>query len=677
MYIDPTLTWHTFLGGPGRDQANSLSLDSSGNIYVAGNSNAGWGSPVNAYSGSYDIVVAKLDTAGTLQWHTFLGGSNYDSAQSLSLDSSGNIYVAGNSNASWGTPLNAHSGSTDIVVAKLDTAGILQWHTFLGGADYDSAQSLSLDSNDNLYVAGSSYASWGSPENAHSGNRDIVVAKLDTTGALQWHTFLGGSSHDVAQSLSLDSNDNLYVAGISYVSWGSPLNAHSGGSDIVVAKLDITGTLQWHTFLGGSSYDYAQSLSLDSNDNLYVAGRSDVSWGTPLNAHSGGSDIVVAKLALILPGEINLQGNTQAIANGDAIPSTTDKTDFASVNVNTGNQTHTFTIQNNGSGTLNLTGTPMVAISGTDASDFSVSTQPASSSIVSAGITTFSITFNPSATGLRTATINISNDDSTADPYTFNIQGTGVVPEINLQGNSQDIIDGDISPDTADDTDFASVNVNTGNQAHTFTIQNNGTGTLTLTGTPIVTISGADVSDFTVTTQPASANIAASGNTSFIVTFDPSAAGLRSAIISISNNDSIADPYTFTLQGTGIVSMINLQGNGQDIVNGDTTPSTADDTDFSEVFVSGDSESHTFILQNTGTDTLNLTGTPLVEISGSQADDFSISTEPADNIAPSDSTSFVVTPAQRGYVVPRLVSVMMITLLTRLFFLYKAGEKRL
>ena len=646
LYIDPTLTWHTFLGGTSSDVAQSLSLDSDGNIYVAGYSNADWGSPVNGYSGGADMVVAKLDTAGALQWHTFLGGTSSDYAQSLSLDSSGNIYVSGYSYADWGgMPVNAHSGTHyDMVIAKLNTAGGLLWHTFLGGTSSDYAQSLSLDSDGNIYVAGYSYADWGGmPENTHSGNADMVIAKLNTAGVLQWHTFLGGTSSDIARSLSLDSDGNIYVAGNSSVDWGLPVNGHSGNADMVVAKLNTAGALLWHTFLGGTNSDVAQSLSLDSDGNIYVAGYSNADWGgLPVNAYSGSYDMVIAKLntAGALQWHTFLGGTGYDIAyslsldsSGNLYVAGRSNTDWGSSPLNAHSGSVDMVIAK-----LDTAGAlQWHTFLGGTSSDIAHSL---SLSLDSSGNLDNLYVAGYSSANWGSSPVN--GYSGSADIVVAKL--TPILPgEINLLGNTQTIANDDTIPSTADDTDFVSVNVNSGDQTHTFTIQNSGAGTLTLTGTPSVAISGTNASDFTVTTQPASASIAASGNTSFIVTFDPSSVGLRTATVSISNDDSTADPYTFSIQGAGVVPEINLQGNGQDIINGDTTPSTEDDTDFSEVFVSEGSETHTFTLQNTGTDTLNLTGTPLIEISGSDADDFSISTEPADSITPADNTTFVVT----------------------------------
>ncbi len=123
--------------------------------------------------------------------------------------------------------------------------------------------------------------------------------------------------------------------------------------------------------------------------------------------------------------EINITGNAVSIADGDATPTTADHTDFGSTAVAGGTVVRTFTIQNTGSLGLSLTGSsPYVAISGADAADFSVTATP-SSSIAAAGSTTFNVTFDPSATGTRTATLTIANDDSDENPYNFDIQGTG------------------------------------------------------------------------------------------------------------------------------------------------------------------------------------------------------------------------------------------------------------
>lgn len=142
--------------------------------------------------------------------------------------------------------------------------------------------------------------------------------------------------------------------------------------------------------------------------------------------HERGIDDITVTCNNIPMPEINIKGNNNSIASGSAVPSFSNHTDFGNVDVASGTLVRTFTIENNGSADLNLTGgSPYVSISGVDASDFSVTAIP-TPSVISSGSTTFQITFNPSATGIRNATISIANDDSDENPYTFAIQGTGV-----------------------------------------------------------------------------------------------------------------------------------------------------------------------------------------------------------------------------------------------------------
>ncbi len=123
--------------------------------------------------------------------------------------------------------------------------------------------------------------------------------------------------------------------------------------------------------------------------------------------------------------EMDVKGNGVSIIDGDSTPATSDHTDFGTVDVSTGTLTRTFTIENIGTAALNLTGaSPYIVISGTNAADFTVTAVP-TTPIAAAGSTTFSITFDPSAAGTRTATITIANDDSNENPYNFNITGLG------------------------------------------------------------------------------------------------------------------------------------------------------------------------------------------------------------------------------------------------------------
>jgi len=134
------------------------------------------------------------------------------------------------------------------------------------------------------------------------------------------------------------------------------------------------------------------------------------------------------------------------------------------------------------------------------------------------------------------------------DPVTFSL--TNAIPTMEVLGAGQVITSGDTIPSSIDDTDFGGIFV-TGSVTHTFTISNNGTGDLNLSGNPRVVFSGAAVSDFTVVQQPTS-SIPPSGSVTFQVRFTPSTTGQRGATISIINDDSAKNPYTFAIQGKGV-----------------------------------------------------------------------------------------------------------------------------
>lgn len=155
-----------------------------------------------------------------------------------------------------------------------------------------------------------------------------------------------------------------------------------------------------------------------------------------------------------------------------------------------------------------------------------------------------------SSTSLTTAnfTLNLAGNvrfriiKTVSSTNRFNIDDIFITPfnapEINLQGNSNNIVSRNTSTSLTNHTDFGPTAAAGGTVTRTFTIQNTGSQNLNLTGSsPYVAISGAHASDFTLTANP-STPIAASDYTNFQVTFDPSAVGLRTATVSIANNDT-------------------------------------------------------------------------------------------------------------------------------------------
>ncbi len=263
-----------------------------------------------------DILTHGLSLSNhpAYAWHTFLGSSS--AALSMTRDSGGNIYLTGESTSSWDgpggvAPINAYTGGSEIVVVKLSKDGAYQWHTFFGSTNYDGAYSIAVDGSGNIYLAGWSEGDWNGPGGIAPLHAyftgDLVVIKLNSHGAYQWHTFYGEGSADLIFGIALDETGNIYLTGYSTGTWNgpdgvAPLNPHTTeNGDITILKLSNAGVYQWHTFYGSAGFDEGNGITVDENGNVYVAGTSEDSWNgpsdvAPLNPYSGNSSLTIIKL---------------------------------------------------------------------------------------------------------------------------------------------------------------------------------------------------------------------------------------------------------------------------------------------------------------------------------------------------------------------------------------------
>lgn len=243
------------------------------------------------------------------------------------------------------------------------------------------------------------------------------------------------------------------------------------------------------------------------------------------------------------PPELEVTGKGTAIADGDSTPDAADDTDFGFAQVTGGTVARTFTINNTGAADLELAN---ITASG----DFAVTaTSPTLPASVAPGASmTFTVTFDPSASALRTGTVTIAGEKATL--HSFSIAGSGT-REIEVTGNDRIIFNQDTTPSTEDGTDFGLGMVGQGLVPHTFTITNLLNSDISVTD---ITVSG----DFEVTgtSQPLPATLAPDASMTVSVLFDPSALSTRRGTLSIAYDQDGGSAYTFSLQGTGTQELL-------------------------------------------------------------------------------------------------------------------------
>ena len=314
LVIDPVLAYSTYLGGDNFDPIQGITVDSSGNAYVAGYTGSD-DFPVTP--GAYNVngsgaFVAKLNATGTaLIYSTFLAGTGLDSANGITVDGSGDVYVTGGTQSNFPvtpgafqTTKKSPEGAWTGFVAKLDPTGSrLLYATYLGGSSGEGYGFIVLDGAGNAYVAGSSQSADfpvtpGAFQTVKKGNAgNAVVSVLNATGtALLYSTFIGGSGSsyggDQAMDIRLDSSGNAYLTGYTQssdfpVTPGAFQKTLKGGCNAFIAKINPTlSKLVYSTYLGGSgatpagsslqpcSGDYAYRLALDRSGNAYVVGST-------------------------------------------------------------------------------------------------------------------------------------------------------------------------------------------------------------------------------------------------------------------------------------------------------------------------------------------------------------------------------------------------------------------
>lgn len=342
LVIDPSVTWATYYGGSGQENAEGLTLDASGNIYIAGITASttdiamagGYQTTINAVHNNF---LVKFNAAGTPLWATYYGSAcaaqpstNLGQGGACATDNSGNVYLLATTpvaplTVNMSTPgayQTVPGGSYDAYLVKFNASGVRQWATYYGGSGFEFTFGCTSNAAGDVYITGITFSTSGiATAGAHQtvyggGGSDFFLAKFNTSGALQWGTYIGGTGIDgpagsgvtsVFHNCALDNLGNILLASKTestsgIASPGAQQTVMNGASDAFLAKFSPSGIRLWSTYFGGNDEDafIGFSVATDTSNNIYFTGDTYSSTGVATTgayqtAYAGSGDNFLAK----------------------------------------------------------------------------------------------------------------------------------------------------------------------------------------------------------------------------------------------------------------------------------------------------------------------------------------------------------------------------------------------
>lgn len=275
--------------GTGYDDAYSVAVDAGENIYSTGyftSPSLDFGAQSISNNGGADIFLVKYDGNNNFNWAIAIGSTGDEYGNAVHCDAFGNIYIVGTFTSStliFGNDTLVNStGLPDIFIAKFDVNGNLIWAKREGCSDYDIATGItSSAANGDIYISGAFYSSnivVGNDTLINNGLYDLLLMRIDSSGSNIWAKSSGGNYNDLGNSIALDQLGNIYMSGgfaSDSISFDTTtlINAFGTLPDIFVAKYDANGNSLWALREGGVDNDHSVSVDTDANGNVLVAGH--------------------------------------------------------------------------------------------------------------------------------------------------------------------------------------------------------------------------------------------------------------------------------------------------------------------------------------------------------------------------------------------------------------------
>jgi len=281
LNADGSYAWTKTIGGTGDDSGNSVTADSSGNIYITGyfkgsvDFDPGVTDDVHSRNSTYrDIFLARINADGTYAWTYTMENTSSDGAgNSVTTDNAGNVYITG-------------MCDLNIFVSKINRYGICEWSCSMGETNNSNGNSVTTDSAGNIFITGYFRGQnidfdpgTGADSHTSNGGCDIFMTKISANGSYAWTRTIGGNNTDEAYSVTAGSEGNIYVAGsfMDTVDFnpGAAVDSHTskGDHDIFLTRINADGSYAWTRTIGGHSTDKAHSVTADSKGGIYITGK--------------------------------------------------------------------------------------------------------------------------------------------------------------------------------------------------------------------------------------------------------------------------------------------------------------------------------------------------------------------------------------------------------------------
>ena len=266
----------------------AVTVDGSDSVYVAGQTFSLLDS--SGFGGGYDAFVTKFDNTGQEEFTRQLAPFADDGAFGLAVDTSDNVFITGFTRGSVGG--ETHNGGSDAYVTKIDSTGSTVFNVQFGDSGEEVGNAINVDSSGNFLVVGTDDGNGFLRKYDGSGSTasltyDFDLGSLGTDGSVQGVTL--DSAGDV---LITGSTSNTALA-------TTVINAHSGGTDAFVFKVDdqtTTAAETYVTYVGTSGTDKGLGITIDtSTDDVYISGST--TGELTGETQTGAQDAFVAKIS--------------------------------------------------------------------------------------------------------------------------------------------------------------------------------------------------------------------------------------------------------------------------------------------------------------------------------------------------------------------------------------------